>query len=129
MAVTYSIDETAQLVVLRYEGQTSFADFVDTMRDVFIDSRFRPGFAILADRSRVEPPTVTYIRQVSEFMRNYRAELTGTRWATVVASPVGFGMARIGQAINDDMPVKLEIFTSVDEALSWLRIAQRGDRR
>ncbi len=127
MAVTYSIDETARLVVLRYEGMTSFADFAATMRDVFTDSRFGPGFAILADRSNVEPPTVTYIRQVSEFMRSYRAELTGTRWATVVASPVGFGMARIGQAINDDMPVKLEIFTTVDEALKWLRRGSPGE--
>jgi hypothetical protein len=39
----------------------------------------------------------------------------------VVATPAGFGMARMGQVLLGDLPTTMRIFTDMAAAEAWLR--------
>jgi hypothetical protein len=122
MALTYSIDPEARLVTILYAEHPPIEAWKRTMLQVFADPRYRPGFAFLGDRRRVaEPPDRLYIQETIAFGEEHRAELKGARWATLVATPASYGMARMGQALGETGPTELGAFTDLAAALRWLR--------
>jgi hypothetical protein len=121
MPVTYSIDEAAHLVTLHYTGDTTFDEFASTMREVFLDPRYRLGLRFLVDRRIADVPTTSYIQRGTAFLTAHRAELTGSRWAVVVSNTTAYGMARMGQTMGESDAVDAGVFTGIDEALAWLQ--------
>jgi hypothetical protein len=125
--ITYTIDETAGLATLTYAGTPTDKEFREAMLAIFADARYRPGFSFVADRRSVEAPTTDYVRRVTDFMNGHRTEMAGSRWATVVASLAGYGMARMGQVFAHGHPAELGIFTDLDEAVAWLVDRRRDE--
>jgi hypothetical protein len=121
MGIRYEIDAAGRLVRLRYEGAPTFEEWAGVMLDVFQAPGYEPGFDFLADRRAVSAPTKEYLQQVVAFAQAHESRLAGSRWAMVVATPAGFGMARMGQVLLGDLPTTMRIFTDMAAAEAWLR--------
>jgi hypothetical protein len=123
MAMMTSIDPALSLVTFLYTSNPTFAEWRSAMEAVFADPAYRPGFHFLGDRRSVPaPPSREYFEQALEFTLAHADQVRGSRWATVVATPAGYGMARVAQAISEDSsPIEFGIFTDLGAALSWLR--------
>ncbi len=122
MNLSYSIDRASRVVTVHYAGIPNFDEWADTIRAAFHDPDHELGFGFLLDRRLVETaPTADYIRQVVHFVQTHRPESGESRWAVVVRGPAPYGMVRMAQALAEEMPFPLEVFTDLDKAQRWLR--------
>lgn len=126
MSLEYSIDRTKGVVTLHYAEDPSLDLWTSTMDAVLRDPEFRPGYALLLDRSRLATaPEADYIRGVVEYMRGHAAELGGARVAIVVGNAAAYGMARMAQILLEDPPEASQVFTKLEEAMDWLGRGRR----
>jgi hypothetical protein len=121
MALNYSLDPQARIVRITYAANPSFEEWAGMMRAIFQDADYAPGWGLLSDRRAVrEPQTKAFIEGVVAFLRRHQRELEHGRWAMVVSGIAVYGMARMAQELAGELPVKLGVFTDVDEAREWL---------
>jgi hypothetical protein len=126
MPVSYSIDTSARLVRLHYDGSPTYREAVVLIISILSDPDFRPGFDIIADRRGVPAPTSQYVRSLLEFA--YRHRLLGeSRFALVVDTAASFGMARMAQLIGDGEPTPIRIFIDLAEAEAWLGVRDHDE--
>ena len=123
MAMTTTIDSTLGLVTFVYRSNPTFEEWRSAMEAVFAHPDYRPGFHFLGDRRAAPaPPSREFFEQALEFTIAHADQVRGARWATLVGTPAGYGMARVAQAISEGTrPIEFEIFTDLGAALSWLR--------
>ena len=120
MNITYSIDKILRIVSLTYTGNPDFDEWADTMRAVFSDPSFEPGFSIIMDRRLVtSAPETNYIEKIAAFTKAHPIELGKCRTAVVVSGAASYGMGRMSQALLDDTE-NIQIFTDIEEAKGWL---------
>jgi hypothetical protein len=117
----YSIEPSTRLVRLKYSGAVSFEEWAATMKAVFGNARYRPGFRFLVDRRLAFAPTTEYVERAVAFARRHRGEVSGSRWALVIAGSGTFGMMQLGQMLAKDLPTESCVFKNVDEAERWLQ--------
>jgi hypothetical protein len=126
MPLTYSIDPTARLVRLHYDGDPTLREATSVLLSVLADSEFRTGYAILADRRSLPAPSANYVRGLASFAKSIGL-LGAARIAVVVQSTAAFGMARMGQLMVDGESAPLRIFTELAEAERWLGVGSSSD--
>ncbi len=86
----------------------------------FQDPLYQAGFTCLVDRTAAGPPSKEHVYRLTDIFRRHRDVLTPSRVAVIVADPATHGMFRMLQALNHEMPAKLNIFDSQAEAEQWL---------
>lgn len=122
MPITYFIDTAAGIVNLRSAGEPTAKDFAVAMQEVFEHSDYRPGMNFISDRREAGPMSKDYIRGAISFVGRHTDKLAGSRWALVVGPhPVEYGIARMGDMLAHEIPVPRGIFTSIEDALAWLK--------
>src|SRR5262245_65696868 len=121
MSLSYSIETDAHLVRLVYSGAVEYDEWVTTMKSVFEDGSYRPGFAFLVDRRLALTPTAYFIERAVAFTRRHKSRVAGSRWALVVSNAGTFGMMRLAQMLGNDLVKDSCVFKSLDEAEAWLR--------
>jgi hypothetical protein len=120
MNITYSIDKILRIVTLNYTGNPDFDEWANTMRAVFRDPNFEPGFSLILDRRLVTTaPETDYIEKIVAFAKTHSIELGKCRTAVVVTGDASYGMGRMSQALFDDTE-NTQIFTDIKEAKRWL---------
>lgn len=120
MNVTYSIDKILRIVSLSYTGNPDFDEWSNMMCAVFHDPSFEPGFSFIMDRRfATTAPTTDYIKKITAFSKNHPIELGTCRTAVVVTEMNSYGMARMSQALLDDIS-DTRIFTDIEEAKQWI---------
>ena len=124
MSITYRIDPVERLVYLTMAGDASYREWEGAMLAILADPSYRPGFDFLIDRRAAPAPTSDFIRRVVAFNREHHQELGGGR-AVVVGNTADFGMGRMAEILSEGEPSPIRAFTSLDEALRWLRAARR----
>jgi hypothetical protein len=123
-ALTYHIDEIAELVTLTYRSQPSFEEWSRLMLAALNDPRYRPGVSILSDRlALVDTASPRTIRMMAEFVSRHSDRFARCKWAVVVAPdrPAEYGMARMGSALFQPSGIELAVFTDLVTANAWLR--------
>jgi hypothetical protein len=120
--ISYEVDTARRMVRLNYEGAPVFHDWAAAMQGILRAPGYEPGFGFLLDRRHARPPSPDYVKAAVDFMASRRTHLAGSRWATVVADAVSYGMARMGQALVESQvqSVGVRVFTDVDAAEAWL---------
>jgi hypothetical protein len=129
MGINYSIDAEGRIVRLSYVGEATLEEFQATMIAIFRSTLYRPGFGFLSDRRDSPPATTAYLEGGVAFIELHQEKLIGARWATVVSSPVNFGLSRMAQNLleaKERFPT-LEVFTDIHQAELWLRKTDRKD--
>ena len=120
MKITYSIDTTFGIVTLSYVDNPNFVEWANTMRAVFRDPSYEPGFSFILDRRQVTTaPEKDYIEKVVAFTKAHPRELGKCLTAVVVAGLASYGMARMSQAFLGDTE-HTRIFRDIEEARQWL---------
>ena len=128
MGINYSIDAEARIVRLEYLGEASIEEFEATMKAIFRSPAYEPGFAFLCDRRGGDVATPDYVRRIVAFAQLHKAQVAGSRWATVVSSTVNYGLGRMAGMLveNKDLPLQIEVFTDFETAEAWLLTPDRG---
>ena len=98
----------------------AFEEWQQAATEIF-KSDFGPGYTALVDRRRAEPPSAIEVERMARFYQTHKGRLAGVRVATLVATPVAYGMARM-MAVYAEMRsgYELEIFHQYAEAEAWL---------
>lgn len=119
-AITHTIDAESRLVHVVYGPSFDFEAWEATMRAVFGDPAYEPGFGFMIDRRATVPPEPADVRRMVAFIGRHRPQISGSRWAFVTSGPADYGMARMVQALASDHPTTLRIFETPAAALAWL---------
>jgi hypothetical protein len=128
MVFPFQIDHPHALVTITYDDPVTFERWRATMREVFADPAYRPGFRFLGDRRGVrETPRVSYVESVVEFLESHAQRLEGGRWANLV--PAGdramFGMGHMIDLMTESrVPLAVRTFDDHAAAMAWLN--ERG---
>lgn len=120
--ITYDILDAENLVRIRYEGSLDDAMMVEAYRSLYADPRWRPGMAEFVDVRGSDPKgvTLTGLSAVSKITAAALGEGgEAGRTAVVISKDVGFGMARMYEAVAM-MVETVQIFRDPDEAMAWL---------
>jgi hypothetical protein len=118
--LTYHIDKTSKIVYLE-GGDPGLDEWKETLLALFADPDFETGFNFLSDRRASDKArSSTYLRAALDFLKAYSNQLGTCKWATVVSTTAAYGMGRMSQILSEDMNIRIEVFTDIDEARNWL---------
>lgn len=121
MGLQHSIEADARLVRLTYSGLVTFDEWAATMKSVFDDPTYQPGFAFLADRRMALTPTTLYVERAVTFIHDRRSRVAGSRLAIVVSNSGSFGMMSLAQMLAKHLVKDICVFKNLREAEHWLR--------
>ena len=121
MAITYSIEPDERIVYLTTTGESSFAEWRDTMLAALSDPAYRPGFNVLSDRrGETDVPDPEFAREAVNFLMQHSDELAGSRWAAVSDNTAVYGMQRMFSILSETTGVTAMAFMNYEEARRWL---------
>lgn len=120
MTLTYSVDDREELVTIT--GEYSGADeWKPLLERIVHDNRIREGFAFLRDlRGATSPTDAATVVAVMEMVQRLWPRLKPSRGA-IVTSRLIDPPALVAHAIADAQRLPIEMFTSYDAAIEWLR--------
>jgi hypothetical protein len=117
MALTYTIDRDAGIVLATATGPTSTQDIADYQARVSADPLFSPAHHQLID-FRESTPTDIFGPQI-EGLFNTTPFSSASRRAYVVSPGVGFGLARMAEMMTDGR-LSVRAFEEIEPARQWL---------
>jgi hypothetical protein len=116
LSVVFDLEcRRAQVV---YEAQPSFEQWQATIEEILQDKRFRSGFGILLDRSRIpNPASSAYIHRLVDFADRHARDNV-IHWAIVTCDITSFGMGRMAEQLAE--AAKIRTFKNRRAAELWL---------
>jgi hypothetical protein len=117
----FDVETRDGLIVVTLDGEITFEDLTSCARAIDAIERHQPGLHRLVITTGVTGTPLSY-----NTMTAYAADRRGLRLAQevrvaiVANSPVTFGLARMFQALLNHPSASVAVFTSCDEATSWL---------
>ena len=123
MAVETVIDIDARVITRTVRGATTFDEITGVFEETLAHPDFRPGMDAIWDLRQADLTNLTRddMRCIAEYMqRKSETRGTGYKAALVVFREVDFGFSRMCKTYADDLPVRLQIFRSLEEAQAWL---------
>lgn len=121
MAVNYRIDTEERIVYLTTTGESSFAEWRDTMLSALSDPEYQRGFGFLSDRrDETDVPDPEFVRAAAQFLMQHEDEMSGGRWAAVSNQPAVYGMQRMFTILSETTGVTTAAFTDFEQARRWL---------
>ena len=94
MPVSWELDVTRKRLVLTVTDPHTFEEWHAAVTEIF-KSEFGPGYTALVDRRHATPPSTLDVERMARFYEAHKARLAGVRVATLVGTPVAYGMARM----------------------------------
>ena len=103
------------------QGEPVVGEWLAALRAAVSDARYRPGFDILYDRTRLTHiPDANYLRTWLNGHARLMKEIGGPRLAVVVTEPVIYGMIRMASILAEDRGAVVNVFWNEKDALKWL---------
>ena len=111
------VDNSQGLIRISLHGSVVDSDLVNVSRAVRAEPALAAGLPVLYDCS-----DATEIRLSAELVRTLGtgARADSNRVAFVAPSPTAFGLARMYQIVSDTGTDRIQVFSSLDEAVAWL---------
>jgi hypothetical protein len=126
MPCEFLIDTERRLVVSRGTGTFRYADFLEHMEKLGLDSRFKPEFDHVVDCQEFElmDLSVAQVRDMGS-QSNFAAS---SRRAFVVSSDLHFGLGRMFAAFREvNCGQVTMVFRDMREATDWLELPRDYD--
>jgi len=102
-------------------GDFKLDDVLEAIDASVSDPDFEPGFDVLSDHSEVGAPMGTdQLKQMTAHLQRLSRQLKDARWAIVASKPVSYGMMRMLSVFAERVPMRVEVFRSLEEAEAWL---------
>jgi hypothetical protein len=113
--------EDGAVIYLVYDEAPTVEEWIEAFSALETDPRGDQVMGLIADRSRVAPPSVDFVRGVVNHLGS-RAEMhRGLRMALIVRDPASLGMGRMGQILLEPHAWSFEIFDDMAKAEAWVR--------
>ena len=129
MALTYSIDESASLIRVRWDGDPKDQTSADSLKQLLTDPALRPGLNYLSDQRGLESPgTTPLVTGAVHFLQRLAQTQGPFKCAVVVAREASFGMGRMAEAFTSGTDVEVKAFYSIEDAESWLAEPRKPDQ-
>jgi hypothetical protein len=109
------------------EGVYHAEDSVKLLAEIFSSEFWQPGMSILFDNRLVDFGSINYqgMSATSVTFSINNNQIGKSRIASLVASPIGFGISRQFQTLMaEKSPATVEIFTDEEKAVEWLTAKQ-----
>jgi hypothetical protein len=123
MEIRYAIDAARGLVTVTVTGDVAARDIAGLQARLRADPEFRPEYHQLYD-FRVATPTDLYGSDVDALLESSPHAAVARR-AYVVSPGVGYGMARMAEAMGEARRLTVRAFLDLEAARRWL--ATGGD--
>ena len=120
MAVKLITDPDTGILTIRPADEFGADEVQRFLRALYRGASNSAPPAMLWDLSGVSLVPSVDIPSITSFVRRYRPKTPGCT-AVVADEDVVYGLARMGQAYLDDLPLKFHVFRSRDDAIAWLR--------
>ena len=119
MQVDKQVNVADRVVILSVTGELGDPDLLSLAIEVENDPEVTPDFSMLVDLRHADGRNVTSagVRALSE--RPF-ALLPASRRGIVVPSELGFGMARIYEALRDRQGGAIRVFRDFEKAKRWV---------
>jgi hypothetical protein len=124
MSYAFTIDQPANLLVVKFLGEIPYPEEADAVLTILDDPRIRPGVKILVDRRESSfGSTPRDVRKHVDLIDRKMATLGGPRVANVVSAEFDFGMIRMFEGISDGrLDHEFAVFRSLQDACDWLEV-------
>lgn len=109
------------MVRLDYAGNVTFDDWAATMKGVFANQDYKPGFRFLVDWRRALAPDVDFVKRAAAWARQHKREISGSRVAMVVSDRATFGIMGLAKEQSTALFGRSWVFTNLKDAEHWLR--------
>jgi hypothetical protein len=122
MSHGYTIDESRNLLVVRFRGDIAYAEEMAAVNEAFADPRIKPNMRVLVDRSEARMiSTAEEAKTHAEFISRSAGVPGAPTVANVVSRDADYGTIRIFEALLDDkLANTFRLFRSMEEACLWL---------
>lgn len=110
------------------DGDCSIFEMLGAIDFAIRDPDFVPGFDVLSDHTKIgEPLTTPQAQAIVTHLEGLAEQMAGSRWAVVTRKPASYGMMRMLSVLIKSVPMRLEVFSSFDEAEQWLASPRLAD--
>ena len=121
MPIRHWLDKERRRVHAVVTGRFTLAEIVAAIDAATSDPEFERGFDVLSDHTAVEEPlTPSQAEQMVAHLRTLSRQLVGARWAIVTRKPASYGMMRMLSVLAEQVPMRVEVLNSLEEAEQWL---------
>jgi hypothetical protein len=125
MPITFSINLNDGYLTAAYTGKISDEELLASWKNFFQGVEWIPGLNELADLSQADLTGITaggLESLVSYAKRIYdKHNIRSVKVAIYAPKPLHFGLARMYEAITYNQPQSVEVFRSLQEAVSWIK--------
>jgi hypothetical protein len=100
------------------------------LKEITAHPNWSPKFSVLLDLQQLDTEHLetSEIRGISDMFKAFRKLLGTGCCAVVISSTLGYGLARMWQAMTeDDIRIAIRVFPSLSEAQSWIRDDRQPD--
>ncbi len=122
MSVRYVIDRERAVIFQKATGRVTDAELRLLLEDQRRHPDYDPRLDVIADFRDADMTGVASetMYELVDLLRPDLPNFTGARWAIIVESDLNYGLARIFTNLAGLFPAKIEVFRSLDDAISWL---------
>lgn len=124
MSYAYAVDETHNLVVLRFRGTISFSEEIEAIISVLKDPRIKPNTHVLIERTQASIQTdPAKIGLYFEIITESISGLGRPKIAVIVADEMDLNMMKLMQLQSEvHLNHDYKIFKNFKDALNWFEI-------
>ena len=120
MPIEYTIDLSRRLIRATIVGNFTTEEALACVGGAVAEVGEK-GFNILSDHREIgTPATREQLEAMIGKLSALRSTVAGANWAVVVGKPSSYGMMRMLRVLAQRVPIRVEIFESMEEAESWL---------
>ena len=119
-ALSFTIDASRPVAIVRYHEQPTFAEWSEIMDRLLSDAHCNPQLGVILDRRYVFfPADEAYIQQMVRYLDSGRAAGKLARCAIVVTDMGSYGMGRLAEQITN-LKGSIQTFRNLHDAETWL---------
>jgi hypothetical protein len=119
MRVNREIDRAGRLVILGVSGALDDQGLIQLAAELRSDPEVKSDYALLIDLRAADGASVTALG-VRALAQEPLVLSPTSRRAVVVASDLGFGMARMYEMLRDERGGAVRVFRDIGEARRWV---------
>ena len=121
MPVKTKVDHDKQLTIHTVTGEPSFQEGMATFKKFYEGN---PTQNVLWDFRKASLARISskQTEAIIDYIKHHAEKRVGGKTAILVSRDLEYGMSRMVQALTKikDIPLKTEIFRSIEEAIQWL---------
>jgi len=121
LSLSHRIEHDPDLLIITAEGVITQPERVAGIRGWLADPEYKPGMPTLCDFSQSQStPTMSELHEIVELMMHNAEAIGKKKLAVVTSKPITHGVARQFAMFAAPLPLDIEVFPSVEQALAWL---------